>query len=60
MARGLTDELRAEYNLLFSRMAVRPEHAGEIERIYQRAKSRKAQAAYAKVEAETGVPWVGG
>ena len=57
MAFTLTDTLRDEYNLLFSKMSLRPERLAEIERVYARVTSNTAKKQYLRVEAETGVPW---
>ena len=40
MAFTLTDTLRDEYNLLFSKMSLRPERLAEIEQIYAKVTKR--------------------
>lgn len=57
MATKLTETLKDEYVLLFSRMALRPERVSEIDRVYKRIVSNGARVRYKQVESETGVPW---
>ncbi|MFC1457157.1 peptidoglycan-binding protein [Microvirga arabica] len=54
---ALTDALRNEYSLLFSRMSLRPERMQDIDRIYRRIMAPGARERYFQVEQETGVPW---
>jgi lysozyme family protein len=53
----LSDALRDEYSLLYSRMVLRPERVPDIARIYSKITSPTARQSYLEVEEKTGVPW---
>lgn len=57
MATRLTNDLKGEYETLFHRLAIRPEHQSDIAMIQRRISRADNKQRYQDVEAATGVPW---
>ena len=51
------ESLRAEYELLFSQAAIRPERRFEVDAVLRRITAPQAMTQYRAVEVVTGVPW---
>lgn len=57
MPRQLSNALREEYETLFAKAELRPQHLSDVEAIYRRIARPENRDRYKQVETSTGVPW---